>query len=147
MLVTCFTFSYTLHILKSVLKHKLLNFCYTLCKTENVSIRKTENSINISIFRKGLFFPVPVLFLEKGGWAVGSIFLGCFFLVYQINGSSWKPPPGKEEELRERSSEGSGRSMESSSARNGDRCIGAEGLRGRCGEKSYKREKWWCNVF
>lgn len=60
---------------------------------------------------------------------MGSIFLGRFYLVCQINGSSWKPLPDKEEQLREKSSEGSGRSMESSSAKNGDRYIGAERLR------------------
>lgn len=92
-------------------------------------MRKTEKSINISIFRKAEFFPVPVLFLEKRGWAVGSIFLGYLFAVYQINGTCWKPLPDEEEQLREKSSEGSGRSMEGSSAKNGDRCIGAERLR------------------
>lgn len=62
----------------------------------------TENNLNISIFRKSDFLPVHILFLERRSLAVGRSFFGNFFLVYQINGSSWKPFPGKEEQLGER---------------------------------------------
>lgn len=66
-------------------KTKLLNSCYTSCKT--------ENSINISIFRKAEFFPVPCLRRREAGqwgvssWDVSSVFIrltvvpGSLFLI------------------------------------------------------------------
>lgn len=40
---------------------------------------ETEDSINISVFRKAEFLPVPILLLEKRGWTVGEYLLGIVF--------------------------------------------------------------------